>query len=78
MRLEIPNPDIQAIAIITQTMENLTENQRLPLIFDIDVIHEIVSKYNETEIWDKFEQLRIFKNDIFFDSITEKTKELFK
>jgi uncharacterized protein (TIGR04255 family) len=78
MRLEIPNPDIQAIAIITQTMENLTENQRLPLIFDIDVIHETVSKYNETEIWDKFEQLRIFKNDIFFDSLTEKTKELFK
>ncbi|HAB52725.1 MAG TPA: hypothetical protein DCE80_11255, partial [Ignavibacteriales bacterium] len=37
MQLVIPNPDIQTTAIINQTMGNPTENQRLPLIFDIDV-----------------------------------------
>jgi len=29
-------------------------------------------------MWKEFEKLRKFKNDIFFNSITEKTKELFR
>jgi uncharacterized protein (TIGR04255 family) len=29
-------------------------------------------------IWPEFENLRDFKNDIFFKSLTEKTKELFR
>lgn len=78
MRLDIPNPDIGANAIITQTMENPTENQRLPLIFDIDVFQNTTYIGNKTEIWEEFEKLRSFKNDLFFNSITEKTKELFK
>lgn len=78
MRFDIPNPDIGATAIITQTMENPTENQRLPLIFDIDVFQDTTHIGNKVEIWDEFEKLHIFKNDIFFNSITEKTKELFK
>jgi len=32
MRLEVPNPDIEATAIITQTMDKPTTAQRLPLI----------------------------------------------
>lgn len=78
MRLEIPNPDIEAIAIITQTMENLTEDQRLPLIFDIDVFQNKTYSDNKTEMWEEFEKLRLFKNDLFFNSITKKTEELFK
>ena len=77
MRLVIPNPDIDATAIITQTIEPPIAN-RLPLIFDIDVFREIVYMGNKTEMWDEFEKLRQFKNDIFFDSLTEKAKELFK
>jgi len=78
MRLEIPNPDIHAIAIITQTMENTTKNQRLPLILDIDVFSKINFINSDEEMWKEFEKLRKFKNDVFFYSITEKTKELFK
>lgn len=78
MRLDIPNPDTGATAIITQTMENPTENQRLPLIFDIDVFQNTTYIGNKTEIWEEFEKLRSFKNDLFFNSITEKAKELFK
>ncbi|HHT9146388.1 MAG: TIGR04255 family protein [Candidatus Brocadiaceae bacterium] len=78
MRLVIPNPEIQAIAIITQTMENPTENQRLPLIFDIDVFQNTTYIGNKAEMWNEFEKLHIFKNEIFFNSITEKTKEFFK
>lgn len=78
MRLEIPNPDIHAIALITQTMENPTESQRLPLILDIDVFSKIGFVNSDEEMWNEFEKLRKFKNDVFFNSITEKTKELFK
>lgn len=78
MRLEIPNPDIHAIALITQTMENPTENQKLPLILDIDVFSKINFISNDEEMWNEFEKLRKFKNEIFLNSITEKTKELFK
>jgi uncharacterized protein (TIGR04255 family) len=78
MQLGIPNPDIQATALITQTMETPTENQRLPLIFDIDVFRKVNYIGNEPEMWDEFEKLRTFKNEVFFNSITEKTEELFK
>ena len=78
MRLEIPHPAIETTALITQTMEALTDDQRLPLIFDIDVFQNRTYSDNKTEIWEEFEKLRLVKNDIFFDSITEKTKELFK
>jgi uncharacterized protein (TIGR04255 family) len=77
MQLEIPNPDLSAIALITQTMEKPTENQRLPLILDIDVFSKIDFINSDEEMWKEFEKLRKFKNDVFFNSITEKTKELF-
>ncbi|MGR3310872.1 MAG: TIGR04255 family protein [Candidatus Brocadiales bacterium] len=78
MQLEIPDPDTQATAIITQTMKKPTENQRLPLILDIDVFRKGNYIGNESKMWNEFEKLRTFKNDVFFNSITEKTKELFK
>ncbi|HEY4481765.1 MAG TPA: TIGR04255 family protein [Candidatus Brocadiaceae bacterium] len=73
----IPSRAIGANAIITLTMEDPTNN-KLPIIFDIDVFRNNIYINNEAKIWDDFEKLRIFKNDIFFNSITEKTKELFK
>ena len=78
MRLEVPKPDIQATAIISQTMKPITEDYRLPLILDIDVISEINTESEKEEIWNKLEQLREFKNEIFHKSTTEKAKELFK
>ncbi len=78
MRLVIPNPDIQATAVIIETMENPVDNKRLPLILDIDVWRETAYENNQSKMWDDFEELRAFKNDIFFNSITEKTKELFR
>ena len=77
MRVEIPNPEIDALAIILQTMQRPTKSQKLPLIFDIDVIKD---QYTDdlTKIWDDFEILRIYKNEIFFESLTDKAKELFK
>jgi uncharacterized protein (TIGR04255 family) len=78
MNIVIPNHQIEATAIINQTMENPTPAQKLPYIFDIDVWKTTYYEGDKKEMWDEFEKLRIFKNDIFFKSITDKTKELFK
>lgn len=78
MRLEIPNPDIEATAIITQTMDKPTTAQRLPLILDIDVFRITEYPGKAKEMWGAFEKLRDFKNDIFFNSVTEKAKGLFQ
>lgn len=77
MQLSIPNRDIEATAVINQTME-MPANQRLPLIFDIDVFREVTYSDNREEMWGEFEKLRKYKNALFFESITDKTKELFK
>lgn len=78
MRLVIPNPEIGATAVIHQVMEQPTGTQQLPIIFDIDVFKMVTYTEENDIIWNEYEQLRTFKNDIFFDSITDKTKELFK
>jgi len=78
MRLVIPFPDDQTTAVITQTMEKPTDDERLPLILDIDVWQKVNYEAQTEEMWKKFEKLREIKNDIFLKSITEKTKELFK
>jgi len=78
MRLDIPMPNTLAMARITQTLAKRTEDQRLPFIFDIDVWQLIDYEGQANEMWDEFEKLREIKNKIFFESITEKTKELFR
>ncbi len=77
MQLVISKPDISAKARIIQTVESPINNN-LPLIFDINVFHEAKFIGNKSEIWEEFEKLHVFKNDIFFDSLTKKAKELFK
>lgn len=78
MRLAIPNPDIGAMAVINETMEQPTEGQRLPFIFDSDVFKITNIVGNPESLWTEFEALRVFKNEIFFNSMTEKAKELFQ
>lgn len=81
MQLIIPDtdiPNIGAIATITQTMESPTQDSKLPYIFDIDVFKQQHYEVAGTEMWNDFENLRVFKNAIFFKSITNKTKELFR
>lgn len=78
MRLVVPETNLQAVAIITLTMEPVKDSKVLPLIFDIDVFRQVVFNSNDNEIWDTMEKLRDLKNRIFFKSITEKTKELIR
>jgi uncharacterized protein (TIGR04255 family) len=78
-RLEIPDPDSQAVAIITQTIEPAEGPKgALPVIFDIDVVRQGQFPTDPEKLWPMFEQLREFKDRIFFRSLTDKALELFK
>ena len=78
MRLEIHNPKIDSIAIITQTIDRQKKPGKLPLIFDIDTILESEYNIDEERMWQDFDKLRDYKNQIFFESTTNKAKELFR
>lgn len=78
MRIELTNNEIPATAVITQTMDKPTKSQKLPLILDIDVFSQVEYVKDIDKIWDAFDEIRIFKNEIFFNSITEKTKEILR
>ena len=77
MQLIIPNAEIGANAVIALASEK-PSGQKLSLIFDIDVNRDSVYADNQEKIWSDFEKLHRFKNEIFFNSITDKAKELFK
>lgn len=77
-RVVIYEPTTRASGIITQALEKIVKPDILPIILDIDVIKESQFEVNYQEMWEAFEKLRHFKNRIFFESITEKTLELFQ
>jgi uncharacterized protein (TIGR04255 family) len=68
-------------AIVNQAIGNAGNLKSTPLIFDIEVFQDIdlVPQKNFKEIESIFiDNLRAFKNDIFLNGITAKSKELFK
>ncbi len=76
-RVVIHEPSIDAAAIITQALEQIVSPDILPILLDIDAFKLKPEGISETDAWQILEQLRNFKNTIFFESITEKAKELF-
>lgn len=78
MKILIPKIEIDSVANITLTIDKPTNTNKLPFIFDIDVFKNSEYNINDKKIWNDFIMLRDFKNDIFFNSITDKTMELFK
>lgn len=75
-RVFIHEPAIGANAIITQALEQVITNV-VPIILDIDVFKLQSEGIEEKEAWDTIEKLRHFKNQIFFNSITDKLKEIY-
>ncbi len=68
---------VNATSIVTQAFDTIAENQA-QVILDIDVYTEQDFLPDDMEIWDCLDRLRDFKNKIFFNSITDKTAELFE
>ncbi len=79
LRLEIPDTKRGLMAIVTETMESPVEDgRRLPLIFDIDIGRSATFEPASAAVWETFEQMRECKNEIFFASVTDRAKEMFR
>jgi uncharacterized protein (TIGR04255 family) len=82
MRCEAPDNARRILAVITETMQAPIDDEsgkRLPLIFDIDVVDPTVYDDPATsKVWQKLEEMREYKNEVFFQSITDRAKEMFR
>ena len=76
-RVEIHEPSIGAHGILTQALEGALEDHA-PVVLDIDVFIARPFDTQDEEFWFYLDQLRDFKNTVFFESITEKAAELFQ
>ncbi len=77
-RLVIPFPDQGATAIVIQTPSEKPDPINSTVILDIDVFAEVNLTSEDAKIDEIFAILRKVKNEVFFNSITERTKELFR
>lgn len=79
LRLSLTDAAIPALAYVTQRTEYDPAAGVLPLLFDIDVrsVPE-TSIRDEMDVWRVMEELRDYKNRLFFSSITEAARELFR
>ena len=76
LQLKIPEPIKNLFSVVT---EFFTLNQDIvEITLDVNVMKNLDNlPSDDNNLWILFEDLRVFKNDIFFNSITEKTKNLY-
>ncbi len=76
-RVTITKPSIGATAIITQAVDP-SSTEIGPLILDIDVYKVSSNIFKEADAISLLDELRNFKNDIFFGIITDNMVEVYK
>ena len=64
-------------ANIIQTVQPVTAD-KLPFVLDIDAYRVGAYAMDDARLWETFDALHRFKNEIFFNSITEEAKELWR
>ncbi len=78
MRLLIPDQS-GAVAIINETLGEIEEGDSAPpVIFDIEAFRETEIDPMDAGIWNVLNELRHFKNRIFFNSLTAKAIERYR
>jgi uncharacterized protein (TIGR04255 family) len=79
MRVTLHEPDSGAEAHVTQVTEITGgEGGALAVIFDIDVRMQGEIAAQENALWPAVQQLRDYKNRIFFSSLTDKAQQMFR
>jgi uncharacterized protein (TIGR04255 family) len=77
MQVRIPQSDMDAIAVINQTLTNELDQGGVSVILDIDLFRMISDEISEPVLWEFFETLHARKNRIFEACITNETRSLF-
>lgn len=79
-RFVIARTSDSCTAIVTQVLEESNvqvDSDAITVFLDIDVFKAVELQPDSPEIWQTLEVLRNFKNDVFFEYITEHSVELF-
>ncbi len=84
VRLIVPLERFHCRAIVTETMRHIIDKrtgqpdpENFDFVLDIDVFRTGTFQKDSEDMWAAFELLRDAKNELFFASITERTRELF-
>ena len=78
LRLLIPDPASQARAIMRVGIEPPSSQRVNQQVLTIDIDATLDGPIDSGEVWNLIDQLRDFKNRLFFESITDRTRELFR
>lgn len=76
MQLQIPQPDIEGMLVLTEAMVPPPQVGIVSIVLDIEVSKQNNLPQTDTEIWSYFEKLRERKNQVFEASITDAAREL--
>lgn len=76
MQLQIPQEDLNCMLVINETLTLPPSPGFISILFDIDLFRQQVWQIDDEDIWNFLAQLRERKNQVFRESITEKTEEL--
>ena len=77
-RVVIPNEELSAKTIITQSFDGVDQEGKGVLILDIDVFKEVSLAVESDDAWYILGSFHDYKNRIFFGSVTEHTVEKYK
>jgi uncharacterized protein (TIGR04255 family) len=77
-RVVFQDPATGASVILTQAFEGAAGDGRYPVTLDIDAFRDREFDPTDANIWTFLEELRGLKNRVFFESITERTAELYE
>lgn len=75
MQVQIPQPDLQALLILNETLLPPTDPKVLSIVLDTDIV-KIEDFASDEAAWTTLDALRIRKNLIFEGSITNNTRDL--
>jgi len=77
-RVEFMNSAPDAKVLITQALSPRPWQNNVTITLDIDIFRENPPNMDDKSLWQTLDQFRILKNTIFMESLTPKTRKLFK
>lgn len=78
MQLQLPQPDLEGMLVLNQTLIPPPGPNLVSVILDLDLFCKDNVPCDDQEIWKRFEILRTRKNEVFEACITNKTRRLIR
>jgi len=78
MQLQLPQPDLEAMLQLNQTLIPPPSPNLVSVVLDFDIFCKDNVPSKDQDIWKRFETLRKRKNEVFEACITNKTRRLIR